>query len=1048
MKLTNIEWSRSYSPDRCDLVDEFYIPALKCAVRYDRTTGYFSASAFSLAMRGIEGLVKNRGRMRLVVGCTLNEKEVDAISRGEQLRAIVEKQLTEAPIEVPDAAASNALELLAWMIQHSILDVKIAIPCDAHRRPIPSNESIFHEKSGAIEDSHGNTLVFSGSINETEAGWRRNWEQFNVYRSWDHSAEYATETIQRHSKIWNDEAPNLIVVDIPTAVRDRLLQFTNGDLPARLADMEFENNEAEISDLQNDSGTFESSDYTDKRSEVRVIDSKLNAIWRHIRESPKVPETGVTVGIQTSAVEPWPHQLRTFMRLHAMERPRLLIADEVGLGKTIQAGMLLRQLWLEGRANRVLVLSPASLTTQWQLELREKFNLDWPIYNGDKLSWTPSPSRSGGSERKVGSKDWHKERTVIASSHLMRRKERERELCEDAEPWDLIVLDEAHHARRKSAGSGEGKGPNELLRLMTRLKDRTKGLLLLTATPMQVDPVEAWDLLNLLGLPREWSESTFRSYFELSAKPKLSNDEFETIARAFRSTEERFGETSDEQLELYGIKKGPSARRILRALRGNIEGRRRELQGADRIAAIKLMRSVTPVSQLVSRNTRTLLRKYLKEGLISVPIADRVVEDRFIVLSNEERDVYEAVERYISSTYNNAAPNRKNAVGFVMTIYRRRLASSFAALRATMESRLKQMNDRPAQLNVADDISEDEGDFDAPSLDDANALSEQALKEEEKSEIQELLAKVKSLSPDTKVKSLENELDRLLRNSAHSKVMIFTQFTDTMDFIRKRLSMLEYGRLLCYSGRGGEILDSTGAWKRVDRETLKAEFRKDERSLLICTDAAAEGLNFQFCGALVNYDMPWNPMRVEQRIGRIDRLGQKYSEVRIVNMHYKDTVESDVYDALRKRIKLFESVVGKLQPILSTLSDRIAQALLGGAHGTSISKEQLTEEIVAEIRRVERSKTALDINELNDATRMPTLKKSDVSLKYLDDILNTPDLLPAGYSVRKLGDRQYALSKGSSDDKRVTTSSKFFEEHSSSVELWSPGSPLFPIQDW
>jgi len=158
------------------------------------------------------------------------------------------------------------------------------------------------------------------------------------------------------------------------------------------------------------------------------------------------------VGEATSAVTPWPHQVRAFERLYRDWPPKLLIADEVGLGKTIQAGMLLRQAWLAGRVKRILILAPKAVLKQWQIELREKFNLNWPIYDGRKLVWYPSPAWRGENERVVDRHQWHHEPVVIASSHLMRRRDRAAALLEEAEPWDLVVLDEAHHARRRAAG--------------------------------------------------------------------------------------------------------------------------------------------------------------------------------------------------------------------------------------------------------------------------------------------------------------------------------------------------------------------------------------------------------------------------------------------------------------------------------------------------------------------------------------------------------------------------------------------------------------------
>ena len=142
--------------------------------------------------------------------------------------------------------------------------------------------------------------------------------------------------------------------------------------------------------------------------------------------------------------------------------------------------------------------------------------------------------------------------------------------------------------------------------------------------------------------------------------------------------------------------------------------------------------------------------------------------------------------------------------------------------------------------------------------------------------------------------------------------MVFTQYADTMDFLRRVLRERGGSRVLCFSGRGGEVpaAGRPDAWRVIDHEQVKRRFRDGEADLLLCTDAASEGLNFQFCGALVNYDMPWNPMRVEQRIGRIDRVGQRHAAIRVVNLHYEGTVETAVYRALRRRIGLFEQFLG------------------------------------------------------------------------------------------------------------------------------------------
>jgi hypothetical protein len=151
-------WKLKYTPDDGDLVTLLYIPALECAVRYDRLTGYFRARALTLAARGIEGLIRNGGRMRLLVGCTLEQLELDAIAKGAACRDQVRAHLLNNPLRPVNQREVEALELLAWMVAHQILEVQVAVPCNEQRRPILS-EGIFHGKAGIIEDKTGDRLV-------------------------------------------------------------------------------------------------------------------------------------------------------------------------------------------------------------------------------------------------------------------------------------------------------------------------------------------------------------------------------------------------------------------------------------------------------------------------------------------------------------------------------------------------------------------------------------------------------------------------------------------------------------------------------------------------------------------------------------------------------------------------------------------------------------------------------------------------------------------------------------------------------------------------
>src|SRR4051812_16421246 len=202
-------------------------------------------------------------------------------------------------------------------------------------------------------------------------------------------------------------------------------------------------------------------------------------------------------------------------------------------------------------------------------------------------------------------------------------------------------------------------------------------------------------------------------------------------------------------------------------------------------------------------------------------------------------------------------------------------------------------------------------------------------------------------------------------------------------------------------------------------------------------------MNFQFCGALVNYDMPWNPMR----IGRIDRLGQKHRDIRIVNLHYADTVEADVYRALRTRIGLFETVVGRLQPILARLPTLISGRVLRGRTRDAGERQAAVNEIEVEAARVRDS--GFDIDAVTDADLVePIRPPSPLTMADLEQVIAKPTLLPPGLETVAMGAREYAFQQpGLARQIRVSTDPAYYEQNADTVELWSPGNPTFPMPD-
>jgi len=407
----------------------------------------------------------------------------------------------------------------------------------------------------------------------------------------------------------------------------------------------------------------------------------------------------------------------------------------------------------------------------------------------------------------------------------------------------------------------------------------------------------------------------------------------------------------------------------------------------------------TPIEACIHRNTRDTLRKYRKAGLLDEKVPTRKPERRRIELNEQTRPVYDRIDDYTRTFYKKAQQSNETearAIGFVMTTYRQRLTSSVYAISQSLSTRLEKLRsqrkvleqrkrirdeqdeDRQAALDTLSDFDEDEiAEMEDAGKDILNVdLAELApsltdeginLLREEIEELESFIQEVKQVDNDPKMDQLYKDLDMLDRKG-RSRIIVFTQYKDTMHFVRQQLRWKYGENIACYSGDGGEMYDEDAdTWRNVGKERVKREFSDNngEVDILVCTDSASEGLNLQECGAMINYDLPWNPMRVEQRIGRIDRIGQEYDDVYILNYSYEDTVESDIYDRLDDRIGLFEYVVGDMQPILSSVGSKIREAtMVDGAKSGSDEYKDLEQGIE---RDIEEQKGEDDPVELKDS---------------------------------------------------------------------------------
>lgn len=974
------ELRRRYFGQAGELVNHFYIPVLSEAVSYDRQAGYFDSASLVIAAAGIAAFIRNVSRltaarrpaMRLISGATWSPADVEAHRLGESALSNSVGQALAAKLEpdehecvrlgLPvgwrpekDQIAQHRLGALAWMIANGFLDVRIALPLDPSGRPyLPGRQgALFHPKSGVLTDGNGDRIGFQGSVNETGAAWARNREKFNVQRSWfaDLDAEDIRGEIDEFSMIWERRDPQLLVLPLPEAVRRFLDHFQHY----------FEHAEAAPPRDPMDAEAVR---------ETPLID-RIQAQW--LLDAPKRPENAHLIleplWADGKQFQPFPHQDRVVRKTVAAFPQSFLFCDEVGLGKTIEGALALRTLMLQGKAARALLVAPRSLIRQWMEELREKFALTAWFYDGRCLTDV------AGRVRFVA-EPLAEDGIVIVSRHLIARADRHAEVSAIRKPWDVVIVDEAHAARQRVFGADE---PNQFLALLQDFKRRSlfRALWLLTATPMQIEPREVHDLMLLCGLDRrEWQPwstlSAFEQYFhDLNAFGTVKSVRNEVIRLSRIAVANGAPDFEpdrppspwppfDWRNAVSEIQRGRGLGLVLQQLPGN----RAE-------AMTPLLSRQTPLGVFTFRHTRATLRALQERGRIQ-GLAVRAPWDAPVEFATaEEQQAYARIEELCSQFYRLAdvAPEERSGVGFLMAVFRKRLASSFTAFRKSLERRRDLISEIQHALDEAfasdayKDFAEEEDEDQDGEIDARSAFDRERQRlmrlygdprrrgqlERERDYLNDYIRALNQIARDSKFEVFEERLRDLIE-SGH-RVIVFTQYLDTLDFIRGRLEHRFGDQIGCYSGRGGEVWDPVvNSWKAVEKAEIKARSKREHATpirVLLGTDAASEGLNLQQFSALINYDLPWNPMRVEQRIGRIDRIGQQSERVLIVNLYVRHTIEEDTYDTLKNRIRVFEDVVGPLQPILAEMP-RILRRLARGEIELDEARRQLAE---AEQRR-------------------------------------------------------------------------------------------------
>jgi hypothetical protein len=494
---------------------------------------------------------------------------------------------------------------------------------------------------------------------------------------------------------------------------------------------------------------------------------------------------------------------------------------------------------------------------------------------------------------------------------------------------------------------------------------------------------------------------------------------------------------------------GPALADVIRNLPAQKHGRSKTIKNLPRQThtyVTEMARRHTPVDRYVYRNTRDLLRKYVKQGLLEANVPTRKPTIQRVSFRHEEEELYQRITEYITHFYQKYE-KEKRGLGFIMTVYRRRLTSSFYAIRRSLERRrdwLEGLIISSEQLAEAEKLEEDEEFLEELEQAGFDIAELEQLTDAQKADfsleldyLNEFIGDLRELSEaDSKLSFLKNQLEELFYT--RDTVLVFTLYTDTMDYIRRELSIVYGTGVACYSGRGGEQWNGID-WVETTKEIVKNEFRKGKIKILLCTESASEGLNLQTCGVLINYDMPWNPMRVEQRIGRIDRIGQKYKEVWIHNYFYRDSIEDRIYQALKDRIDWFETVVGDLQPILAEVGELTRKLAMMPAEAQAAEFQQKMKELRAKIdeNRTEAFNldNALQERELEQDTTSP------VTLRDLEQILTTAQATNHLFRQHDSIDEAYFLNWDDSE-LLVTFNKDRFDEYPNSLTFLSYGSPL------
>jgi hypothetical protein len=851
---------RRFSSRRQKLAQSFLAERLRGAKGYDRIAGYFCASILETAG---EALHTVEGPIRVVCNSGVQAQEVaTARAAAAALRQEWCASKPEDLVEAGGEAARRRFGDLYAFLSSGKLQVRV-LP-DRHF-------GLIHGKAGVIALADGSKTAFLGSVNESRAAWTLNYELL-----WEDSSPDAVQWVQEEfDALWTHHAAvplaDFIVQDIARLSRRTVI-------PA-------------VSDWHAEAGAK--------------------------GEDPRPAAVFVEAPVFRKQAGLWEHQkyfvkLAFEAHLHTPGGARFVLADQVGLGKTVQLAMAGQLMALVGE-KPVLVLAPKTLIWQWQDELLELLDMPSAVWTGKQ--WVDENEVEYPIAGPEGIRKCPRRVGIVPTSRAIFG-------CPDAEllktlSFECVIVDEAHHARRQNLGEGrDGEKPdaNNLLRYLYEMSARTTSMLLATATPAQLRPVEAWDLLDVLSRS---SEAVLGGPWSL-----------------WRRTEKALGlvmgeiARPDDELEMWDWVRTPFPPRtehvdfeILRRLLDmandavSAAGSDWEKLGPAGTSRVRQMfpRFVEQHNPFIRHIVRRS-RKYLEENRdpetgepFLAPIAVELHgerDDDAIRLPPYLREAYALAEEFCQKL-----GARMRGSGFLKTLLLRRVGSSIAAGRKTAEQMLGSWQEIETGATALEDDEEER------DTGRADAMS-RTLTGEERTLLRGFVDALEANQErDPKYAIV---LERLTtRRWLEKGCIVFSQYYDSIRWLAEQLMGDLPGEPIgVYAGSGKSGIWDDGRFTSVAREDIKQRVQRGQLRLLLGTDAAAEGLNLQRLGMLINLDLPWNPTRLEQRKGRIQRIGQLNDTVHIYNLRYLGSVEDRVHQLLSSRLQDIYTLFGQLPDVL------------------------------------------------------------------------------------------------------------------------------------